>query len=291
MTGKQPFRGRKYFSRRQSGTGPEDRLTLDQAKTLFINEYVMLWREDYFQEAFGYQCVDAGKVYGTVADPEAFFLKHLRRSDLWPVENLKYPHYSEEDLFDVIELIHDLVSKPLEGRYHAYGECGMHYETFDCEAGRSEYRERVNGFLRDYGEGWEVSSPGEILLVGIAGTADLLNGPPAFATTPNVGDRVARAILKFRRYGATPEDKHDAVKDLVDALEFIRPTVKDLLTSKDEADLFNIANNFAIRHNTPDQKAAYDKETWSEWMFYYYLATLRACEQLAARVKPPSLDP
>ena len=63
-------------------------------------------------------------------------------------------------------------------------------------------------------------------------------------------------------------------------LEFMRPKLRDVLPSKDEADLFNLANNFGIRHHNEKQKTVYDTAIWYSWMFYYYLATLHACIRL-----------
>jgi len=60
---------------------------------------------------------------------------------------------------------------------------------------------------------------------------------------------------------------------LADILESLRPKLKLVLTHKDEDDLFNIANNFGIRHKNERQKTDYDP-LWLSWMFYYYLATI-----------------
>lgn len=63
-------------------------------------------------------------------------------------------------------------------------------------------------------------------------------------------------------------------------LEFLRPKLEQVLTSKDESDLFNTANNFGIRHHNERQKTDYDKSIWYSWMFYYYLATIHAALRL-----------
>jgi hypothetical protein len=59
-------------------------------------------------------------------------------------------------------------------------------------------------------------------------------------------------------------------------LEYLRPKVKEVLTDKDEDDLFNIANNFGIRHHRRGQKTQYDQLIWLNWMFYFCLATIHA---------------
>jgi hypothetical protein len=57
-------------------------------------------------------------------------------------------------------------------------------------------------------------------------------------------------------------------------LEYLKPKIKEHLTSADEKDLFNIANNFGVRHHNDKQKTGYDAGLWLSWMFYFYLATI-----------------
>ena len=80
-------------------------------------------------------------------------------------------------------------------------------------------------------------------------------------------------------------DKRNAVRDLADVLERMRPEAKMVLTSQDEQDLFNLANNFGIRHDRTGQKIAYDEDIWLIWMFYHYLASIHACARLIERAK------
>jgi hypothetical protein len=61
--------------------------------------------------------------------------------------------------------------------------------------------------------------------------------------------------------------------------EFHRPQVKAHLLSKDEAELFSIANNYAIRHHRMDQKDDY-ADTWLNWLFYLYLSTVHLVLEL-----------
>ena len=86
--------------------------------------------------------------------------------------------------------------------------------------------------------------------------------------------RIDSAVLAYRRHGATVVQRRQAVRDLADVLEYLRPKVARLLTKKDEQDLFNLANNFGVRHHNDKQKTAYDAALWLSWMFYFYLATI-----------------
>lgn len=62
--------------------------------------------------------------------------------------------------------------------------------------------------------------------------------------------------------------------ELFHVLEKLRPQVKAEMLRGDEADLFNIANNFTIRHFNEKQKGNYDSPLWHSWMFYVNLSTI-----------------
>jgi hypothetical protein len=97
--------------------------------------------------------------------------------------------------------------------------------------------------------------------------------------------RVDSAIRKFHYHRASLDSQRDAVRDLADVLEFLRPEIKKVFTSKDEADLFNIANGFGIRHHKENQKTSYDRAIWYPWVFQYYLATIHAGLRLIAKAE------
>jgi hypothetical protein len=100
-----------------------------------------------------------------------------------------------------------------------------------------------------------------------------------------VQSRLAAAVDKFRRRGASVDQRRDAVRDLADVLEYLRPEAKAVLQSADEKDLFSLANNFGIRHHNQRQKTDYDKPIWLSWLFYYYVATIHAVTRLIDRKK------
>ena len=249
-------------------------------RRLFSDLFKIFSAKEYFQEAFGYTCIDAGEVAGKLGhDIGAQVFLKLRKPDLYPIES-KCLEYTEEDLFDVVELLYDLVSKPVEGYYHQYCGCGWHYSTFDQKNGRIEFQTAINELLYDYKEGYELSGDGEILASVEHGFEKLTYTQLPEYDHDNIEKRVNAAILKFRRYRSSQEDRRDSIRDLADVLEFLRPKIKKVLTSKDEDDLFNIINNFGIRHHRENQKINYDKSIWYSWMFYYYLATIHAALRL-----------
>jgi hypothetical protein len=132
----------------------------------------------------------------------------------------------------------------------------------------------MNEFLRDYSDGYEISISGEILTLGDQGLENLLKAELPDYEPKNVDSRIHAAIHKFRRHNSSVDDKRDAVRSLADVFEYLRPKLQSIISSKDEADLFNIANNFSVRHHNDKQKNEYDESIWLSWMFYFYLATI-----------------
>lgn len=270
---------RRYYSIRTGKHPHGTNIPLPVLASLVYTAYEQLAEPGYFQEHFGYSCVDAGNVPGKLGgDIGAALLFHLRRGSLWPFPD-KFADLSEDELFDLIEFLHDHVSKPTDGYHHTYAQCGWHYHTFDSKAGRADYRERVNLLLESYKGGFEISEEGEIRELPQPGTAPLLaaNLP---SSDDNVTTRVQSAIAKFRRYRSTTAERRDAIRDLADVLEYLRPHLKTVLTKQDESDLFNIANNFGVRHHNQQQKSDYDGSIWLSWMFYFYLATIHAAMRM-----------
>ncbi|RZK27268.1 MAG: hypothetical protein EOO43_00155 [Flavobacterium sp.] len=271
---------RKYYAQRNGKLEDSPLLNLQLLKKLFILSYNKLSNNGFFQKYFGYYCVDADEVEGELGgDVASVMFLALRKDNLWPIHN-NIDSYSEDDLFSVIEFLHDYCSKPLEGDYHQYNNCGMHYHTFDDVQGKLEFRKDVNNILTQYESGFELSVKGEVLSLL---NKDLL--PLMEATIPsndeeNINSKLALAITKFRRHKSTLEDRRNVLRDLADVMEYLRPKLKDTLMSNDEKDIFNIANNFGIRHHNASQKVKYDKAIWYSWIFYYYLATIHASLRL-----------
>ena len=263
---------RQYYSQR-NGTNPNLKgLPLADVLDLFVRVFNQLNSDGYFTEAFGYICVDAGEVDGKVRDPELEMLLTIRKKGLWPIPD-KAHFYKEDDFFDVLEFLFQYVSKPIDGTMHSYGGCGMHWETFNQVLGRKEFREKINGVLAHYKHPYELSSDGEVLHKPEAGFEPIFDADLP-TSDQNVLSRVTTATLQYRRHGSTIDDRRQAVRDLSDVLEYLRPKVKMLLTSADEKDLFNLANNFGIRHHNDKQRTSYDTSIWLSWMFYFYLSTI-----------------
>jgi hypothetical protein len=170
-------------------------------------------------------------------------------------------------MFDIIEFLYDCVSRPKD--YYMYEE-----NPFEREPGRQEFRAEINSLLCYYENGHELSESGEIVVLPDSGLDSLFEEQLPKHDPENVENRIESAIKKFRSSRSSLDDRRDAVRSLADVLEFLRPKLKTVITTKDENDLFNIANSFGIRHHRQKEKTEYDKSIWYDWMFYYYLATI-----------------
>ena len=279
------MREKPYYSIRTGKNPLSGGVNLDMLLKLFRPIYILFEKEGYFQQDLGFYCTDSGFSPGILGyDLEGTLVLELRKSNLCPIES-KLSSYSEEDIFDIIEFLYTHCSKPVSRYHHDWNDCGWHCETFEQAPGQLEYREKINRILKIYEQGYELSSNGEILALPDNGLEALLEASLPSTDPDNIEARIEAARIKFRRHRSTLDERRDAIRDLADVLEFLRPKLKGVLTSRDESDLFNLANNFGIRHHNEQQKVEYDKPIWYSWMFYYYLATIHAVLRLAAKAQ------
>jgi len=228
--------------------------------------------------------VDLGHVEGSLgADIDGQIYHLLRKDHLWPIES-KIKKYTEDDLFDIIEFLYDLVSEPIETQdaYHSWGDCGWHYARFDKTKGQNIFLKRINEILADYSTGFVMNLDGVILVKEMGGLGRIHEA--AVPTGSNrIRSKVEIASQKYLQSRSNLEERRIAIRELADILEELRTEAKSYLLNKDESDLFNIANNYFIRHSNAKQKGNYDKDIWYSWTFYLYLSTIHALLRIKKR--------
>jgi len=270
---------KRYYSERHGRRPQTPRLSLEDLRRAIKVYLLHVEEEGYFQEHLGHFCVDSGFSPGLIgADPETEILLTLG-TNLWPI-GTTIDEWSEDDSFDMVEFLYAHVSKPTDRHWHAWNGCGWHCTAFDVKEGRAEFRDKLNRVLRAYDSGFELSMKGEVLAIPPSGLDQLVEAPLEHPNATGVVDKVTAALHKFRHHRASVGDRREAVRELADVLEFLRPDLKRVLTTQDEKDLFNIANNFGIRHHRADQRTDYDPDVWLDWIFYYFLATIHAAVRL-----------
>ncbi len=271
-----------YYAERN---GLINRQTIDFSvfRKLFLLAYNRLKSEFYFREATGYECVDDGEITGIWGDDVATFIySKTCLLNVWPIEN-NIKEYDEATLLTLIEFFYDYVSKPQSRRHHEWNNCGWHTWNYDKEKGKERYKDEMNKILKDYNNGYKLSDDGEILEIPPTGLEPLIEDAVETNDPKNIDSKIQYAKSKFSRYSSSIEDKRDAIRNLADVLEYLRECLKKdgiYLLKSDDSDLFNIINNFDIRHHKQNQKSDYDKEVWYDWMFYTYLASINALLKL-----------
>jgi hypothetical protein len=185
----------------------------------------------------------------------------------------------------VVEVLHDQAARPRTGHVHAYNGCGWHYMAFSHETGQAVYRWRIDLVLDRSDLGLRLADEGEDAgrLVAVTDPARMeLAASMAERTDPETGDVVRHAIALHRGRTASEHDKRSAVVALAGVLEERRVLLKAELISKDEGALFQIANQFAIRHRRDDQRPNYDP-AFLDWLFWWYLATIDLTDRILER--------
>lgn len=265
---------RDYYSVRTGKTNPDQQVNFDVLKKLFLITYNKIRNEEYFIEYLGGNS-GGGYITGELGDVRDILYVNLRKENLYPIEE-HINNYTEEDFFDMVEFLYDHCSKVIYGNYKDVDTGNFYNRIFDDYEGKKYFRELLNPILGKYKDGFEISESGEILIFADEGLSTLLDAEIPANDEENIKNKMNAAILKFRRYKSTLEDRKEAIRELADVLEYIRPEIKKHLHKQDENDIFNIANNFGIRHHNSQQQTDYDKEIWYSWIYYFYLATLHA---------------
>jgi hypothetical protein len=267
---------RRYYSSR---TKPSS-LTVDELYVKLRNLYLMFRDKDYFTEKAG---ITEHDFPNEIKYKAALALKFK----LFPITEWASEEITEDHIFDALEFLYDHVSKPIgwSEKRTSDGEYFWSYDSFDDAAGRQEFRENVNLFLADYKASFELTDEGIILALGTGGLQHILNAEIVSYDEVNVDNRVRDAIAKWRNRHLSITEKREAIRELADVFEWLKKTknLTTILDRKDEALIFQLANNFGIRHHNPDQKNNYDPAIWYPWMFHFYLATYHAAIRLLIR--------
>jgi hypothetical protein len=278
----EPGTRKPFWSTRMLRRDSRPRLNVRAFTRSFIQLIEELESDGYFVHAFGQYCVDQN----SRRDASAVLTRRLGHPVSWPLRFDDEGRYPLLDyLCDFVEVLHDVVARPSRRSYHEFNQCGWHYSDFATRPGRRLYRWHVNRLLADSDLGLRMAEEGEdlgrLVRVEPSGLEDLPERALK-AATPATVDRVQHAIALFRSRNASVEDRRSAIIVLAGILEERRDMLKAELLTKDETALFQIANQFAVRHQRADQRGDYDP-AFLEWLFWWYLDTVQLTHQLLAR--------
>ncbi|MEU2681333.1 hypothetical protein ABZ638_31100 [Streptomyces sp. NPDC007107] len=274
---------RPYWPQRHGSGISHDGTTPRDSRRDFARIVIELADSGYLAEVFGEECVDDPN---ELPDASEVIERRLGIPNLWP---LSPASWDEETFYGLIEVFHDLVSRPRKRDWHNWNSCGWHHSEFHNGPARVLYRWKVNQLLLEAGIEYKLAAEGEDLGRLIAVTDDarsqlvhraLEDGPP------NVAAGVRHAIALFRGRDASADSKRSAIFNLGRILEERRGLIKESL-GRDEGALFEIANRFDLRHRRADQRGEYD-EAFLDWIFWWYLATVELTNRLIASRGPAS---
>jgi hypothetical protein len=259
---------RRYYSSRNK---PKS-LTLGELYWKLQNLYLLFRDKEFFVGK-----AEIGKSYL----PDA--IKHKAAVALnfqpFPITKWSQENVTEDHIFDALEFLYDHVSKPEDW---GEGYNGFGYQRYDDEAGQKDFRDSANAFLADYKTGFELTKNGIVLALGTHGLQHILNAEIVPYDERNVDSKVRNAIAKWRNRDLSLSEKKAAIRELADVFEWLKKTknLGAVLDGKDESAIFDLANNFGIRHHNPAQKTNYDLVIWYSWIFHFYLATYHAAIRL-----------
>lgn len=288
---------RALFSRRHK---PAAAVLLDVAacKDHYARLVVELSRQGYFEDAFGSQCSDARD-----ENPDAEGQRKLAERlglvgvDLWPMttsanvfsgEATVLHDWPDEVFFDVVEALDELVARPRQRSWHDYHR-EWDYSNYSRPAGQAVYRWQVNELLARSDVPLRLASSGSDAGLLVHATGDPRDQLIDRALgTPVMKDRdeVQHAVELYRSRSAGREDKRSAIFTLGRLLEDRRPMLERTLARKDSGALFQIANEFDLRHRRASshgkaQRDDYD-EAFLDWVFWWYLSTVELTDRLLA---------
>ena len=270
---------RLYYSERKAGGGA-GLLAVATTASEFNRLVHSLHERGYFEQRFGKDCVDDP----TDVEPAEVIRARLPREGLWPVDAGRLSQDTELFL-DLIEVLYDLVSAPQTRYHHSYGGCGWHHGNFSTRVGRAVYVCEVNRLLTRSILTYRLSDAGEDRGRVVTASDEPRSELAATLADPDhdsTDGTVPHAIALFRARGAGRPDKRSACVALAGILEERRSLLKEHLLRPDEGALFQIANQFAIRHQNARQLADYD-EAFLDWIFWTYLSTINLTNHLLDR--------
>jgi len=272
---------RPYWPARYTAPAPQPIYPVATAPQRFAELVGALEAAGYLDRDFGEPCAYGPPPDFIIDNPASVLEQRLGRPDLWP---LQPENWDTDTFFGLIEVFHDLVARPRLWWFH--DDCGdIHPGNFDTDAGRRVYRALVNRILDQTGVELRLAESGEDIgrLVHLAdeGRTDLIQRALA-CPEPTVASRIRHAIALFRDRNASEHNKRSAIVALAGVLEERRPLLRDTLLRGDENALFQIANQFALRHHDAQQRTDYDP-IFLDWVFWWYLATLELTDRLLTR--------
>jgi hypothetical protein len=269
----------EYYSRRNKPE-PISIGELHMRVSALIDEFI---NNDFFKEKLG--------ITETTSNFDSINRKSVTQIgfQVFPIKSWLISQIEKNRIFDTLEFLYQFVSEPSnwepmvdETNYHYYD-----YSTYNSRKGKKLFIEEVNHIISAFEDGFELTKDGEILFKG-DDSQNFIETEYQSYKIEDVDPLIKKAIKQWKNRNQSLDEKKQAIINLANVFEFLKKegTLEEVLNSKDTRDLFNIANNFSIRHYNKLQKTDYDTEIWYDWIIQFYLATCTTTLKLINKNKP-----
>ena len=219
--------------------------------------------------------------------------RNLQTPDVWV--RVRNSEMGDDYTYAAMEVLHDVVSRPIRWWDDPQNDCGFHYEEFSAPIGQQVYRWKANELLKRHDRGLKLADTGEnvgrLIRTFSQPLEELRISAIPQTDEPSQGT-IEHAISMFERRGASREHKRSACVSLAGILEQRRGLIKQSLNSADENMLFEMANKFDLRHRNSRQNSNYGEE-FLDWIFWIYLATVQLTNtaiETQERIQPGRQD-
>lgn len=204
------------------------------------------------------------------SSPEVFFLTNLNSEYIYPISDF-YEDYSEEELFTVIEILYDKIA------IYNYNT-----EQLETDEIKKQFATQINNILKFYNGGYFLEINSGFITKGTTDSLkEMLSEDLTTILNDDVMNKLKTAIKLYYRFDSNLESKKKAINILADILEPVRKQLQDILNEKYEISkndhdklIFDIVNNFNIRHNNKKQYTDYSLAIWYDWMMQYYSSVI-----------------
>lgn len=292
----------EYFSDKESKSKPQ---TVDAVTPAAWGGIVALIQSLVATGAFGQQypdmCPDGNGPIGTDVQSFILALKAEITDIQWPLETEKTesgglswetkPWVPEKmAALDLIQFCYQAVAKPIQGGYHSFFQ--HHHLSFDDEAGKESFREKINTIFRRNGIAFVLENDGSIkriipeqfksfisthIQTGDSVLDNMIDDAQHKFVNPDTKIRkeaIERLWDCWERI-KTLENQTDKKKSISTLLDKASTTPEARLLLEEEArKLTDIGNTFHIRHSEATQVVISDNNM-IDYLFYRLFAFIQ----------------
>ena len=277
----------KYYIECKGLLDKELNISFEEVKQFFFKIYKYFSDMNYFEAAingvwitpqWGEQYQEIPPLFG--AAPEIFFMNHLRSSEIYPIYEY-YESYTEDELFSVIEILYDKIA------VYDYKN-----NTLEIKQPRNEFSTQINNVLKFYSSGYYLETNSGTICKGTNSAIKEMLFENLYETfDDDTMGKMNTAIKMYYRFDSNMELKKKAINILADILEPLREDLKNTLNALYEINknthdklIFDIVNNFNVRHNNKRQNTEYEMHIWYDWMMQYYTSVIVTYYKLKKKI-------